>query len=238
MNAAVYGEKVKGSAYPVYLFGKIGEGDLLAMLLYTAVIAVLCALTFVVLSRSFIKIATSSGSVKKVVYKEKKEKRKTPFMAILQKEFGRFLSSPNYMLNCGLGVIALPIVGVVMLFKGNDILDFMNMIFGSEREGMLIVLVVFAIFLTLFGLFLGLQMPNLSWTNELAPIKQSLSVVISMFGGWVVSIVLSVLYYTMAYPMGVSLYFAVILVAFAVASVVLCIWLKKKGTIIFANLSA
>ena len=222
------------------------------------------------------------------------------------------------MLNCGLGVIALPIVGVVMLFKGNDILDFMNMIFGSEREGMLIVLVVtalsllasmndmvvpsvslegkniwiaqslpmdlwqmlraklsvqllltivplivceicfaivlpshgietilgmivpivFAIFLTLFGLFLVLQMPNLSWTNELAPIKQSLSVVISMFGGWVVSVVLSVLYYTMAYPMGVSLYFAVILVAFAVASVVLCIWLKKKGTIIFANLSA
>ena len=222
------------------------------------------------------------------------------------------------MLNCGLGVIALPIVGVVMLFKGNDILDFMNMIFGSEREGMLIVLVVtalsllasmndmvvpsvslegkniwiaqslpmdlwqmlraklsvqllltivplivceicfaivlpshgietilgmivpivFAIFLTLFGLFLGLQMPNLSWTNELAPIKQSLSVVISMFGGWVVSVVLSVLYYTMAYPMGVSLYFAVILVAFAVASVVLCIWLKMKGTIIFANLSA
>ena len=215
-------------------------------------------------------------------------------------------------------MIALPIVGVVMLFKGNDILDFMNMIFGSEREGMLIVLVVtalsllasmndmvvpsvslegkniwiaqslpmdlwqmlraklsvqllltivplivceicfaivlpshgietilgmivpivFAIFLTLFGLFLGLQMPNLSWTNELAPIKQSLSVVISMFGGWVVSVVLSVLYYTMAYPMGVSLYFAVILVAFAVASVVLCIWLKKKGTIIFANLSA
>ena len=81
-------------------------------------------------------------------------------------------------------------------------------------------------------------MPNLSWTNELAPIKQSLSVVISMFGGWVVSIVLSVLYYTTAYPMGVSLYFVVILVAFAIASVVLCIWLKKKGTIIFANLSA
>ena len=263
MNAAVYGEKVKGSAYPVYLFGKIGEGDLLAMLLYTAVIAVLCALTFVVLSRSFIKIATSSGSVKKVVYKEKKEKRKTPFMAILQKEFGRFLSSPNYMLNCGLGVIAFPIVGVVMLFKGNDILDFMNMklsvqllltivplivceicfAFVMPSHGIetilgLIVPIVFAIFLTLFGLFLGLQMPNLSWTNELAPIKQSLSVVISMFGGWVVSVVLSVLYYTMAYPMGVSLYFAVILVAFAVASVVLCIWLKKKGTIIFANLSA
>ena len=49
------------------------------------------------------------------------------------------------MLNCGLGVIAFPIVGVVMLFKGNDILDFMNMIFGSEREGMLIVLVVTAL---------------------------------------------------------------------------------------------
>ncbi len=244
MNAAVYGEKVKGSAYPVYLFGKIGEGDLLAMFLYTAVIAVLCVLTFVVLSRSFIKIATSSGSVKKVVYKEKKEE-KNAFYGNFAEGVWAVLSSPNYMLNCGLGVIAFPIVGVVMLFKGNDILDFMSMIFGSEREGMLIVLVVtalsllasmndmvvpsvslegkniwiaqslpvdlwqvlraklsvqllltivplivceicfafvmpshgietilglivpivFAIFLTLFGLFLGLQMPNLSWTK-------------------------------------------------------------------------
>ena len=169
MNAAVYGEKVKGSAYPVYLFGKIGEGDLLAMLLYTAVIAVLCALTFVVLSRSFIKIATSSGSVKKVVYKEKKEKRKTPFMAILQKEFGRFLSSPNYMLNCGLGVIALPIVGVVMLFKGNDILDFMNMIFGSEREGMLIVLVVTA--LSLLASMNDMVVPSVSLEGKNISVK-------------------------------------------------------------------
>lgn len=135
------------------------------MLLYTAVIAVLCALTFVVLSRSFIKIATSSGSVKKVVYKEKKEKRKTPFMAILQKEFGRFLSSPNYMLNCGLGVIALPIVGVVMLFKGNDILDFMNMIFGSEREGMLIVLVVTA--LSLLASMNDMVVPSVSLEGKI-----------------------------------------------------------------------
>lgn len=318
MNAAIYGEKVKGCAYPVYLFGQIGEGDLLAMILYTVVIGALCAVIFIVLSRSFIKIATSSGSVKKVVYKEKREKGKTPFMALIQKEFGRFVSSPNYMLNCGLGVIALPIVGVVMLFKGNEIWQFMDMIFGEGRDGMLFVLaatalsmmasmndmvvpsvslegkniwitqslpmdlwqvlraklsvqllltilpliiceicfaivlpgygveiilsmivpITFTVFLTLFGLLLGLQMPNLSWTNELAPIKQNFGVVISMCGGWAVSVLLSVIYYMGGYRMGVIPYFMLILVAFILLSVVLCIWLKKKGTIIFANLSA
>ncbi len=79
MNAAVYGEKVKGSAYPVYLFGKIGEGDLLAMLLYTAVIAVLCALTFVVLSRSFIKDCDFERQCEKGCLQREKRKEKNAF---------------------------------------------------------------------------------------------------------------------------------------------------------------
>lgn len=68
------------------------------------------------------------------------------------------------MLNCGLGVIAFPIVGVVMLFKGNDILDFMNMIFGSEREGMLIVLVVTA--LSLLASMNDMVVPSVSGWKE------------------------------------------------------------------------
>ena len=47
-----------------------------------------------------------------------------------------------------------------------------------------VVSVLFVLFMALFGLMLGLKMPNLTWTNELAPIKQSISVMIEMFGGW------------------------------------------------------
>lgn len=45
-NIALYGGKVRSSAYPVYLFGQAGAGDPLSMLLLTAAIAVLFGLTW------------------------------------------------------------------------------------------------------------------------------------------------------------------------------------------------
>ena len=43
-NAAEYGDKIRGAAYPVYLFGNAGAGDPVSMLILTAVVAVLFAL--------------------------------------------------------------------------------------------------------------------------------------------------------------------------------------------------
>lgn len=62
-NIALYGNKVRSSAYPVYLFGQAGAGDPLSMLLLTVAIAVLFGLTWLLLSRSFLSIATASGHV-------------------------------------------------------------------------------------------------------------------------------------------------------------------------------
>lgn len=45
-NIVLYGDKVRSSAYPVYLFGQAGAGDPLSMLLLTAAIAVLFGLTW------------------------------------------------------------------------------------------------------------------------------------------------------------------------------------------------
>lgn len=42
----------------------------------------------------------------------------------------------------------------------------------------------FVFFMALLDLLLGLKLPNLSWTNELTPIKQSLAVFLALFGGW------------------------------------------------------
>ena len=36
-NAAVYGEKIRGAAYPLYLFGRVGNGDAFAMAVVSAV---------------------------------------------------------------------------------------------------------------------------------------------------------------------------------------------------------
>ena len=70
-NAAVYGAKIRGSAYLLYLFGSVGAGDWLAMGIVTLSQAALLALTLWVIARSFLKIATATGSVKKVRFEHR-----------------------------------------------------------------------------------------------------------------------------------------------------------------------
>ena len=123
LNAEAYGEKLKGAAYGLYLFGRIGEGDFAAAAIFAAVTAALCLIVWRILSRSFLNIATSTGETEHVRYVEKTVREKSVFGALLSKEFGRFTSSANYMLNCGLGVLLIPAVGVLLLIKGRVICE-------------------------------------------------------------------------------------------------------------------
>ena len=122
-NAAYYGEKIKGSAWLVYFFGRMGEGDLLAIGAFLLGAAALTALTWVLLSKSFFNIAGSTGAAARAVYKEKTAKETSPAAALVRREFARFLSCPVYMLNCGLGVILIPAAGIAMLLKGELLLS-------------------------------------------------------------------------------------------------------------------
>ena len=56
------------------------------------------------------------------------------FGALLTKEFRRFTSSPNYMLNCGLGTVLMPILAIVVLVKGRSL--FQNFLQFLEEEQM------------------------------------------------------------------------------------------------------
>lgn len=314
LHAEAYGKKVKASVYPLYLFGRVGEGDVLAIIACAVVIFGICALTFWLLSRSFLSIVTASGKTTRVAYKEKKIKSKNMFQAMLAKEFGRFTASPTYMLNCGLGSVFLLVLGVMLVVKGDAFTKMMTQIFGvGGGRGVPVVIVVtaicmiasmndmvvpsvslegkniwiaqslpvqpwdalraklmvqilvtgvpvlfcdicmcmvlragfvelffgmvvsmlFVLFMALFGLMLGLKMPNLTWTNELAPIKQSISVMIEMFGGWIFSLVIGGVYITVGWHMGAALYLVILTIVFLAVSTLLLMWLKKKGTEIF-----
>ena len=117
-NAAVYGMKIRGSAYLLYLFGSVGAGDWLAMGIVTVTQAALLALTLWGIARSFLKIATATGSVKKVRFEHRAVRAQSVQRALFGKELRRFAASPNYMLNCGLGILMLPVAGIVLLIKG------------------------------------------------------------------------------------------------------------------------
>ena len=172
-NAAVYGASIKGSAYGLYLFGRIGEGNLIATSIFTAATVLLLALTLFVLSRGFIKIATSSASVGKVQYHEKKVKEKSVFGALLTKEFARFTSSPNYMLNNGLGILLLPVLGIFLLIKGADIMAAVGSAFGGRTDYAALILCAV---LMLVSAMNDMAAPSVSLEGKSIWIPQSLPI--------------------------------------------------------------
>lgn len=315
-NAAAYGERIKGTVYPLYLFGRVGSGDAFAMLIVSAVVMALFALMWALISRSFLKIATSSGNTAKKVYKETAMKQKGITSALLAKEFGRFTSSPNYMLNCGLGILLLPICGALLLWQGGAVISVLNEMFGARAsctpvllcaavcmlasmndmaapsvslegkslwlmqslpvtpwqvlraklsvqlfltgipalfctvciafiypytplELLLTVLVPMSYVLlsALFGLFLGLKMPNLNWTSEITPIKQSAPVTVALFSGFGYTALLCAGFMLLN---GWKLGFVGYMSGFGAVTLALCavlfLWLKKKGCNLFAAL--
>ena len=125
------GAKVMSAAYPLYVFGRAASGSWADTLIVSAVVLALFALTWALLSRSFLKIATSTGGTAKVRYHEKAAKLHSAPQALLGKELARFGSSPNYMLNCGLGLFIMPIAAVLLLIKGADISALLMDVFDS-----------------------------------------------------------------------------------------------------------
>ena len=70
------------------------------------------------IARSFLRLATSTGRTERRAYREKAAARRSVPAALLGKELARFTASPNYMLNCGLGVLLMPAAGAALLWKG------------------------------------------------------------------------------------------------------------------------
>lgn len=308
-NAAVYGAKIRGSAYLLYLFGSVGAGDWLAMLIVTLSQAALLALTLWVIARSFLKIATATGSVRRVRFRHKAVRAQSVQRALCRKELRRFAASPNYMLNCGLGIVMLPAAGIALLIKGRALAQLLDGVFGAGADIVPVLLcaalcllasmndmaapsvslegrqlwlaqslpvtpwqvlrakldtqllltgvpvlfcalpggaaemalaVVAALLYTLLSalaaLALGLKMPNLTWTNEITPIKQGGSVMLALFANWFYAIALGGLYFLCGRALGAAAYLAIFAAVTAVVCALLLRWLKRRGTRIFAAL--
>ena len=63
-NVEAVGAKVKGAAYPLYLLGKGADGGILEAVSFTALVLILFGLVWLILSKSFLRIATTREAVK------------------------------------------------------------------------------------------------------------------------------------------------------------------------------
>ena len=314
-NAALYGGAVKNKAHVLYLLGRVGEGNLAAMVLFFGIVALMAMLLWLLLSRSFIGIATATGKTERRVYRERAVKPKSAQAALYEKEYRRFLSSANYMLNCGLSTLFLLIGGAALIWKGEDFVQLLGMVFGGVEGGAAVLLasivcfaasmndmaapsvslegknlwlakslpvtawdclkaklklqlrlttiptlfcsvcaanalsgsaaetamvvavpVLFSVLMACFDLTIGTARANVRWTNEMAPVKQSLPVFLALMGGWVFAAIPGVVYLKWGEPIGFPLYLALVLGVYAAVTALLFLWLRTKGAKKFEEL--
>ncbi len=311
-NAVAYGENIRRAAYPLYMLGCAGTGDLMAALIIAVFTVALAGLMWRVLSHSFASIVSSSGiASQKTCNKERKTRQKSIRGALLSRECSHFLSSPSYILNCGLGIFMMPLCGAAVLLKRGWILSQLNgldymipvlaaavicmllslnfMVVPSvSLEGstlwiirslpvsswhvicakimlqliftglpMLLCIICFAavipasslqillilassasfvVLMALSGISLGLRMPNLVWTSEQVPIKQSLPVLITLFGGCGYAALFLIGYIILGGFLSASAYIGCFIAINAVLCTLLFIWLRKAGCRIFESL--
>lgn len=310
-NAQLYGDRIKGSARILYDFGRAGAGEWLPLGIMGLVVLAAVGLIWYVLQRSFLRIATASNSVAKVRYREKTARQSSADAALLHKELQRFVKSPAYMLNCGLGMLMLPALGIFLLVKGSALLDPLQRMLGGGTVAALlaaalfllcsmndmtapsvslegrtlwqvkclpvtpwqclraklrmhlllsgvptlfcavcmaialdadpairVLLVAFAaasvVLTALAGLFLNLNLPNLTWTSEMVPIKQSAAVAVALFGGMGWAGLIAGLWFLL--KPDPTLYLSLTLALTVLLSALLWFWLKTKGAEKYAAL--
>lgn len=101
---------------------------------------------------------------------------------------------------------------------------------------MTVLTMLYVVFTAMFGLLLNLKKPNLNWSSEVVPIKQSASVTITMFGGWGICVLFGGGYYFLRNIIDPKIYLALIILIFAAVTVLIYRYIKTKGCSIFEEL--
>lgn len=317
-NPLAMGDKVKSILYPFYHMGLAAEGKTLSMLIFTSIFAALFAIVYLILERSFLKLATTNKGAKKAKYRERAAHSSSVGTALLYKEWRRFLGSPTYMLNCALGTPIMVVVAVLLIVKSADIRSLLlTLISGFSGVGALVPLIavaaiciitsmndltapsvslegknlwlvksypvsassvlmaklklhllltliptlilttaavfvirpswisailmyvstsLFVTFMALVGLVLGLKMPNLNWKDETVPVKQSMPVMLTLFGGWVAVVSLGAIFFALSRWISPTVYLLLATALLGVLSAILLVWTRTKGAKIFEKL--
>ena len=78
-------------------------------------------------------------------------------------------------------------------------------------------------------LLVGLMNPNLNWTSEVVPVKQSGAVMIALFGGWALCLVIGALAFFTVDVLGAAGLMALLAVLFAALTLLVRKWLHVEG---------
>ena len=100
-----------------------------------------------------------------------------------------------------------------------------------------VITVLFVLLMALLGLVLNLKMPNLHWSSEMIPIKQSAPVMFVLFGGWMILVALAGVYALLRNDVSVARFLISVCALLLFAGSLLLWWLMTKGAKIFERLT-
>ena len=94
----------------------------------------------------------------------------------------------------------------------------------------------YVLFMSLFDLMIGLLIHNLNWVSEIVPIKQSIGVLIALFGGWVIPIAMGIVFFVLMAFIGGGIYLLAAFALMLLLSLPIYLWLRKRGPVIYSEL--
>ena len=124
-------------------------------------------------------------------------------------------------------VFAIPAAAVMAAFFGADVL---SMILLVALTGLYVV------FTAVFDLSVGILLPNLNWTTEAIPIKQSLPAFLSLLAGWVAVLPIPLLLWFAGPLLGAPICLLILLAFYGVIDLLLFRFLMTGGAKRFAAL--
>lgn len=126
-NGEVIGNAIKKAMPPFYYFGiACSDHSFKALAALAAISIIPFIIGCFIISKCFVTITAGKKQASKTKYVEKELKVSSVKSALLRKEFGKFLSSPLFILNSATGCLLQIIFAVMLAVKGNEFIDFFS----------------------------------------------------------------------------------------------------------------
>ncbi len=142
-NAGAIADSVSAALPLVWIGMAVAEGDILSLVLSLVCLLVPFVIVYIVLSKTFIRTATTKRGTAKVRYIRREARVASPFAALLRRETARLLSSSTYIMNAAMGAIMNVVAAVLLIVKGADLANTLSA--AGEMGGILAPVTVIAL---------------------------------------------------------------------------------------------
>lgn len=120
-NMEHVGDVIQAKLWPFYMIGHATDGNSFAYGVVCIIALALAALAYMLLTKTFIKVATTKTAGNNAKFSESQIKSLSVKKALRKKEWGRFFGSVTCMMNIGLAVVIMIAAAVFFFVKGDMI---------------------------------------------------------------------------------------------------------------------